>query len=233
MPDAIGQAITDNDLIVSSVLSGNRNFEGRVHPLVKANWLASPPLVVAFALAGTTRINMDREPLGYDGQNQPVYLKDIWPSSAEIAEAVARIDGEMFRSRYADVFSGDEHWQKIPVSAGDTHQRNAGSSYVQNPPYFEDIGQPPAPPADVENARLAVFGDSITTDHISPAGNIKASSPAGLYLQSLGWRRKTSTPTPAPRQPRSDDARHLRQHPHQERDARRRGRRQHALPAEW
>ncbi|MDH2241426.1 aconitate hydratase AcnA [Pseudomonas sp. GD03855] len=187
LPDAIGQAITDNDLIVSSVLSGNRNFEGRVHPLVKANWLASPPLVVAFALAGTTRIDMDREPLGYDAQGQPVYLKDIWPSSAEIAEAVARIDGEMFRSRYADVFSGDEHWQKIPVSAGDTYQWNAGSSYVQNPPYFKDIGQPPTPPADVENARiLALFGDSITTDHISPAGNIKASSPAGLYLQSLG-----------------------------------------------
>ena len=187
LPDAIGQAITDNDLIVSSVLSGNRNFEGRVHPLVKANWLASPPLVVAFALAGTTRIDMDREPLGYDGQNQPVYLKDIWPSSTEIAEAVARIDGEMFRSRYADVFSGDAHWQKIPVSAGDTYQWNAGSSYVQNPPYFKDIGQPPTPPADVENARiLALFGDSITTDHISPAGNIKASSPAGLYLQSLG-----------------------------------------------
>ncbi len=187
LPDAIGQAITDNDLIVSSVLSGNRNFEGRVHPLVKANWLASPPLVVAFALAGTTRIDMDREPLGYDAQGQPVYLKDIWPSSAEIAEAVASIDGEMFRSRYADVFTGDEHWQKIPVSAGDTYAWDAGSSYVQNPPYFEDIGQPPAPPTDVEDARvLAVFGDSITTDHISPAGNIKASSPAGTYLQSLG-----------------------------------------------
>ena len=187
LPDAIGQAITDNDLIVSSVLSGNRNFEGRVHPLVKANWLASPPLVVAFALAGTTRIDMDREPLGYDAQNLPVYLKDIWPSSAEIAEAVASIDGQMFRSRYADVFSGDEHWQKIPVSAGDTYAWDAGSSYVQNPPYFEDIGQPPTPPADVENARvLALFGDSITTDHISPAGNIKASSPAGTYLQSLG-----------------------------------------------
>jgi len=187
LPDAIGQAITDNDLIVSSVLSGNRNFEGRVHPLVKANWLASPPLVVAFALAGTTRIDMDREPLGYDAQKQPVYLKDIWPSSAEIAEAVASIDGQMFRSRYADVFSGDEHWQKIPVSAGDTYKWDAGSSYVQNPPYFEDIGQPPTPPTDVENARvLALFGDSITTDHISPAGNIKASSPAGTYLQSLG-----------------------------------------------
>ncbi|MCQ4252740.1 aconitate hydratase AcnA [Stutzerimonas stutzeri] len=187
LPDAIGQAITDNDLIVSSVLSGNRNFEGRVHPLVKANWLASPPLVVAFALAGTTRIDMDREPLGYDAQGQPVYLKDIWPSTAEIAEAVASIDGEMFRSRYADVFTGDEHWQKIPVSAGDTYAWDAGSSYVQNPPYFEDIGQPPAPPTDVEDARvLALFGDSITTDHISPAGNIKASSPAGTYLQSLG-----------------------------------------------
>ncbi|MBV2207831.1 MAG: aconitate hydratase AcnA [Pseudomonas sp.] len=187
LPDAIGQAIADNDLIVSSVLSGNRNFEGRVHPLVKANWLASPPLVVAFALAGTTRIDMERDPLGYDAQNQPVYLRDIWPSSAEIAAAVGRIDGEMFRSRYADVFTGDEHWQKIAVSAGDTYQWNADSSYVQNPPFFTDIGQPPAPPADIENARvLAVFGDSITTDHISPAGNIKASSPAGLYLQSLG-----------------------------------------------
>lgn len=187
LPDAIGQAIAGNDLIVSSVLSGNRNFEGRVHPLVKANWLASPPLVVAFALAGTTRIDMERDPLGYDAQNQPVYLRDIWPSSAEIAEAVGRIDGEMFRSRYADVFTGDEHWQRITVSAGDTYQWNAGSSYVQNPPFFADIGQPPAPAADIEHARvLAVFGDSITTDHISPAGNIKASSPAGLYLQSLG-----------------------------------------------
>ncbi|OOE09640.1 aconitate hydratase 1 [Stutzerimonas degradans] len=187
LPDAIGQAIADNDLIVSSVLSGNRNFEGRVHPLVKANWLASPPLVVAFALAGTTRIDMERDPLGYDAQNQPVYLRDIWPSSAEIAEAVGRIDGEMFRSRYADVFTGDEHWQRITVSAGDTYQWNAGSSYVQNPPFFAGIGQPPAPTADIEHARvLAVFGDSITTDHISPAGNIKASSPAGLYLQSLG-----------------------------------------------
>ncbi|MCQ4243024.1 aconitate hydratase AcnA [Stutzerimonas stutzeri] len=187
LPDAIGQTITDNDLIVSSVLSGNRNFEGRVHPMVKANWLASPPLVVAFALAGTTRIDMNKEPLGHDPQGQPVFLKDIWPSSAEIAGAVANIDGEMFRSRYADVFSGDEHWQKIPVTAGNTYQWNAASSYVQNPPFFEDIGQPPAPLTDIENARiLALFGDSITTDHISPAGNIKASSPAGLYLQSLG-----------------------------------------------
>ncbi|MCQ4307870.1 aconitate hydratase AcnA [Pseudomonas stutzeri] len=187
LPEAIGQTITDNDLIVSSVLSGNRNFEGRVHPLVKANWLASPPLVVAFALAGTTRINMDKDPLGYDEQNQPVYLKDIWPSSTEVNEAVSKIDGQMFRTRYSDVFSGDEHWQSIAVTAGDTYEWNNNSSYVQNPPFFEDIGQPPAPPKDVENARiLALFGDSITTDHISPAGNIKASSPAGVYLQQLG-----------------------------------------------
>lgn len=187
LPDAIGQAITDNDLVVSSVLSGNRNFEGRVHPMVKANWLASPPLVVAFALAGTTRIDMNNEPLGYDEQNQPVYLRDIWPSSAEVNEAVSKIDGQMFRTRYADVFSGDEHWQSISFTEGDTYTWNNTSSYVQNPPFFEDIGQPLTPPKDVENARiLAVFGDSITTDHISPAGNIKASSPAGTYLQQLG-----------------------------------------------
>jgi aconitate hydratase len=187
LPDAIGEAITDNDLVVSSVLSGNRNFEGRVHPMVKANWLASPPLVVAFALAGTTRINMETDPLGYDEQNQPVYLKDIWPTSAEVNEAVSKIDEEMFRSRYADVFTGDEHWQSIPVTAGNTYKWNKDSSYVQNPPFFEDIGQPLTPPQDVENARiLALFGDSITTDHISPAGNIKTSSPAGVYLQQLG-----------------------------------------------
>jgi len=187
LPEAIGQSITDNDLIVSSVLSGNRNFEGRVHPMVKANWLASPPLVVAFALAGTTRIDMNSEPLGYDAQNRPVYLRDIWPTSAEVSEAVAKIDGQMFRTRYADVFTGDEHWQSIAVTPGDTYTWNDSSSYVQNPPFFEHIGQPPQPPRNIENARiLALFGDSITTDHISPAGNIKASSPAGLYLQQLG-----------------------------------------------
>ncbi|NNT92711.1 aconitate hydratase AcnA [Stutzerimonas nitrititolerans] len=187
LPEAIGQVITDNDLIVSSVLSGNRNFEGRVHPMVKANWLASPPLVVAFALAGTTRIDMNSEPLGHDAENRPVYLRDIWPTSAEVSEAVAKIDGQMFRTRYADVFTGDEHWQSIAVTPGDTYTWNDSSSYVQNPPFFEHIGQPPQPPRNIENARiLALFGDSITTDHISPAGNIKASSPAGLYLQQLG-----------------------------------------------
>ena len=187
LPEAVGAAVAENDLVVCSVLSGNRNFEGRVHPLVKANWLASPPLVVAFALAGTTRIDMSRDPLGYDDANRPVYLRDIWPSSAEVNEAVARIDGQMFRQRYADVFTGEPSWQQIPVSAGNTYAWNADSSYVQNPPFFEGIGEPAPPPKDIEDARiLALFGDSITTDHISPAGNIKASSPAGLYLQQLG-----------------------------------------------
>ncbi|MGK9064041.1 aconitate hydratase AcnA [Stutzerimonas chloritidismutans] len=187
LPDAIGKTIVDNDLVVSSVLSGNRNFEGRVHPLVKANWLASPPLVVAYALAGTTRIDLSSEPLGTGNDGQPVYLRDIWPTSQEVNEAVSLIDGDMFRRRYADVFTGEEKWQAIRVTPGDTYQWNGNSSYVQNPPFFEDIGQAPQPPADVEHARvLALFGDSITTDHISPAGNIKASSPAGVYLQQLG-----------------------------------------------
>ncbi len=187
LPEPIAQAITDQDLIVSAVLSGNRNFEGRVHPQVKANWLASPPLVVAFALAGTTRIDLTQEPLGQDAQNQPIYLRDLWPSSDEISAAVSQIDGDMFRRRYADVFSGDDAWKGIAIGAGDTYQWDANSSYVQNPPFFRSIGTPLQAPQDVRGARiLALFGDSITTDHISPAGNIKASSPAGLYLQQLG-----------------------------------------------
>lgn len=187
LPDPIAQCITDQDLIVCSVLSGNRNFEGRVHPQVKANWLASPPLVVAFALAGTTRIDLLSEPLGHDPQGQPVYLRDLWPSNAEVAAAVGAVEGEMFRREYADVFSGDEAWRSMPLASGDTYAWDPHSSYVQHPPYFKRIGQPLEPPADILGARiLALFGDSITTDHISPAGNIKATSPAGLYLQSLG-----------------------------------------------
>jgi aconitate hydratase len=187
LPDEIAKAITEHDLTVSAVLSGNRNFEGRVHPHVKANWLASPPLVVAYALAGNTCINLKTEPLGLDKDNKPVYLKDIWPTNAEIAEAVAKVDDGMFRTRYADVFSGDKHWQGIDISEGKTYAWDDNSSYVQNPPFFEDIDQPLKPLENVENARvLALFGDSITTDHISPAGNIKTSSPAGEYLQSLG-----------------------------------------------
>ena len=187
LPEPIAQAINSHDLIVSAVLSGNRNFEGRVHPQVKANWLASPPLVVAFALAGTARIDLLTEPLGQDTQGQPVYLRDLWPSNAEVADAVRAVEGDMFRHEYADVFSGDEAWRNMPLASGDTYAWDPRSSYVQHPPYFARIEQPLEPPADILGARvLALFGDSITTDHISPAGNIKAASPAGLYLQSLG-----------------------------------------------
>ena len=187
LPEPIAEAVNEHDLIVCSVLSGNRNFEGRVHPQVKANWLASPPLVVAFALTGTTRIDLLGEPLGTDSQGQPVYLRDIWPSDAEIAAAVATVEGGMFRREYADVFTGDEAWRSMPVASGATYAWDPASTYVQHPPYFSRIDQPLEPPTDILGARiLAIFGDSITTDHISPAGNIKASSPAGLYLQSLG-----------------------------------------------
>ncbi|WP_417355403.1 aconitate hydratase AcnA [Gallaecimonas pentaromativorans] len=187
LPDAIGKAVEEGDLTVSSVLSGNRNFEGRVHPLVKANWLASPPLVVAFALAGTTRIDLQSEPLGEDMNGNPVYLKDIWPTSAEIQEVVRLVDEGMFQKEYAEVFEGDADWQAIKVSPGKTYNWSNDSTYVQNPPYFDHITEPVKPLQDIESARiLALFGDSITTDHISPAGNIKADSPAGRYLQEHG-----------------------------------------------
>ena len=187
LPEPISHAVSEHDLVVSAVLSGNRNFEGRVHQQVKANWLASPPLVVAYALAGDSRLNLQEEPLGLDRDNKPVFLRDLWPSNAEIAEAVALVEDSMFRSRYADVFTGDEHWQSISVSGGDTYNWDSQSTYVQNPPYFERIDQPLEPLQPIHQARvLAVFGDSITTDHISPAGTIKSSSPAGEYLQRLG-----------------------------------------------
>ena len=187
LPDPIADAVTEGDLIVASVLSGNRNFEGRVHPQVKANWLASPPLVVAYALAGTTRLDLTREALGEDKDGKPVYLKDIWPSNAEVAAAVAKVDGEMFRKRYADVFSGDEHWQALKVPESQTYKWNPNSTYVQHPPFFQNLTAKPAPIKDIQGARiLAVLGDSITTDHISPAGSIKADSPAGRYLIEHG-----------------------------------------------
>lgn len=187
LADAIQNAITEKNLVVCSVLSGNRNFEGRVHPLAKANWLASPPLVVAFALAGTTRINLLSEPLGNDTHGKAVYLKDIWPSDAEIAAEMAKVTSHMFNKEYADVFTGDDEWRGIPVAAGSTYHWDAQSTYVKNPPYFMDLSMTPAPVADIRGARvLALLGDSITTDHISPAGNIKADSPAGKYLKEHG-----------------------------------------------
>ncbi|MFT5775930.1 aconitate hydratase AcnA [Hyphomonas sp.] len=182
----LAKAIADGDLVSCSVLSGNRNFEGRIGPDIKANYLASPPLVVAYAIAGSLRINLTTDRLGQDKDGNDVYLKDIWPTSHEIAEVMAvAVTPEMFAARYSDVFKGDEHWQGIEVSGGQTYSWPPGSTYVQNPPYFEGMGLEPDAPTDVENARvLALFGDSITTDHISPAGSIKASSPAGEYLQA-------------------------------------------------
>lgn len=187
LSDDITKTIQDNDLTVSAVLSGNRNFEGRVHPLTKANWLTSPPLVVAYALAGTTRINLNTDPIALDAQKRPVFLKDIWPTHAELQAELAKITSEMYRSRYADVFTGDATWQAIRVSATKTYAWNKNSTYVQNPPYFVGLNKNLNPITDVKNARiLALLGDSITTDHISPAGSIKKDSPAGRYLMEHG-----------------------------------------------
>lgn len=157
--EPIEQAIQQGDLTVASVLSGNRNFEGRVHPLVKTNWLASPPLVVAYALAGSVRLDLSREPLGEDRNGQPVYLKDIWPSQQEVAEAIAKVDTAMFRKEYAEVFTGDETWQAIQVPDADTYAWQADSTYIQHPPFFADIGGEPPRVTDVQRARiLALLG---------------------------------------------------------------------------
>ncbi|WP_223555434.1 aconitate hydratase AcnA [Pseudomonas sp. BF-R-01] len=187
LPEPIEKAIQKADLTVASVLSGNRNFEGRVHPLVKTNWLASPPLVVAFALAGTVRIDISSEPLGDDKDGNPVYLRDIWPSTQEIADAVNQVNTAMFHKEYAEVFAGDEQWQAIEVPQAATYVWQDDSTYIQHPPFFDDIGGPPPVVKDVAGARvLALLGDSVTTDHISPAGNIKTESPAGHYLRGKG-----------------------------------------------
>jgi aconitate hydratase len=184
LPEPISKAIADNDLVAVSVLSGNRNFEGRVSPDCRANYLASPPLVVAYALKGTVRSDMVNEPIGTASNGEPVFLKDIWPSNQEIRTLIdAHVHSEMFRRRYADVYRGDERWQKIEVKGGETYGWPAGSTYIQNPPYFTGMTMQAAAATDIERARpLAIFGDSITTDHISPAGAIKPDSPAGRYL---------------------------------------------------
>ena len=184
LPDAISAAINSGDLVASAVLSGNRNFEGRVSPDVRANYLASPPLVVAYALAGSTKLNLREEPLGLGSDGEPVFLKDIWPTKAEIAAIQAKnVTNALFTKRYSNVFEGDKHWQAIPVAGGQTYIWDATSTYVANPPYFEGMTMTPDKVTDIVEARvLGVFGDSITTDHISPAGNIKASGPAGKYL---------------------------------------------------
>ncbi|MFZ5888046.1 MAG: aconitate hydratase AcnA [Chloroflexota bacterium] len=184
LPGEVAKAVTGSDLVAAAVLSGNRNFEGRVHPLVKANFLASPPLVVAYALAGTVDIDLDKEPLG-EGTDGPVYLRDIWPSQQEIAATIASsLDVNMFKERYASVFEGSEAWKEIKVSGGDLYEWDEKSTYIHHPPYFQELTLEPGSVSNIKAARvLGLFGDSITTDHISPAGNIAVDSPAGKYLQ--------------------------------------------------
>jgi aconitate hydratase len=191
LPEPISKAINERDLVAVSVLSGNRNFEGRVSPDCRANYLASPPLVVAFALKGTVRSDMIREPIGTGRNGEPVYLKDIWPSNEEIRALIDQhVHSDMFRRRYADVYQGDERWRAIEVTGGATYSWPPQSTYIQNPPYFTGMTMTPTPPGDIVEARaLAVFGDSITTDHISPAGAIKPDSPAGRYLLEHGVSR--------------------------------------------
>ncbi|CAI0783166.1 aconitate hydratase AcnA [Serratia liquefaciens] len=187
LPDPIEQAIKEGDLTVGAVLSGNRNFEGRIHPLVKTNWLASPPLVVAYALAGSMKIDLTKEPLGEGHDGQPVYLKDIWPSSKDIAQAVEEVRTEMFHKEYGAVFDGDANWQSIQVTGSATYQWQADSTYIRHPPFFSTMKVKPDPVRDIKDARiLAILADSVTTDHISPAGNIKRDSPAGRYLSDHG-----------------------------------------------
>jgi aconitate hydratase len=192
LPEAISEAVADNDLAVVSVLSGNRNFEGRINPDVKMNYLASPPLVVAYALAGTMDIDMQYDALGSRGDGTPVYLRDIWPSPAEIAEVVqSAVAAEMFSRDYADVFEGDDRWRALPVPEGDTFAWDGASTYVRHPPYFDAMSAGPEPVAGIHGARvLAMLGDSVTTDHISPAGAIKTDSPAGRYLTEHGVERR-------------------------------------------
>ncbi|HKK56468.1 aconitate hydratase AcnA [Marinobacter sp.] len=191
LPDEVEKAIDDGNLTVASVLSGNRNFEGRVHPSVKTNWLASPPLVVAFALAGNVRLDLSKDPLGTDKEGNPVYLKDLWPSQQEIAAAVEKVKTDMFHKEYAEVFDGDETWQAIKVPESKVYEWSDKSTYIQHPPFFKGLKEEPDPIEDVKDAHiLAILGDSVTTDHISPAGSFKADSPAGKYLQENGVEPK-------------------------------------------
>jgi aconitate hydratase len=191
LPDAVHKAITDGKLVASSVLSGNRNFEGRINPDVKANYLASPPLVVAYALAGSTAKDLTREPLGTGRDGKPVYLSDIWPTQKEVADLEATINEKMFNSTYADVFNGNPTWNEVKVPEGDLFVFREDSTYIQEPPFFTDLTLEVRPPGDIHGARLlALLGDSVTTDHISPAGDIAENSPAGEYLKSKGVARK-------------------------------------------
>ncbi|MCC6847170.1 MAG: aconitate hydratase AcnA [Deltaproteobacteria bacterium] len=188
LPDAVGTAVRDNDLVVAAVLSGNRNFEGRIHPQVRAAYLASPPLVVAYALAGSIDVDLTKDPLGTGKDGKPVFLKDVWPTTAEVRDAIARaVTPELFRQTYAEVFTGDPTWQGLPVPEGNLYAWEPDSTYIQEPPFFADLPPTPQPLADIAGARvLAMLGDSVTTDHISPAGAIPKDGPAGLFLIDHG-----------------------------------------------
>jgi aconitate hydratase len=190
LPEPVSRAVEESDLVVSAVLSGNRNFEGRIHAMVRASFLASPPLVVAYALAGTVDLDLASEPIGHDPNGDPVYLRDIWPTQEDVRSAIASaVDPAMFREEYAMVFTGDERWQGLDVPTGNVYAWNPTSTYVQNPPFFPDVAAAPAPQGDIHGARvLALLGDSVTTDHISPAGSIARDSPAGRYLIEHGVR---------------------------------------------
>jgi aconitate hydratase len=192
LPDHVSAAVNEADLAVVSVLSGNRNFEGRINPDVKMNYLASPPLVIAYAIAGTMDFDFEHDALGTDQDGKPVYLKDIWPAPAEVQEVIgSAISAEMFAAGYSDVFAGDERWQSLPTPTGNVFEWDADSTYVRKPPYFEGMPEAPEPVQDIAGARvLAKLGDSVTTDHISPAGSIKADSPAGRYLAEHGVERR-------------------------------------------
>jgi len=191
LPDAVHHAITEAKLVASAVLSGNRHFEGRINPDVKANYLASPPLVVAYALAGTTAGDLSRDAIGVGSDGRPVFLSDIWPSQAEVAALEARIDERMFASTYANVFQGNPAWNAIQVAEGDLFAFDEASTYIQDPPFFQDLTLDVPRVDDIRSARLlALLGDSVTTDHISPAGDIAEASPAGRYLRAQGVPRK-------------------------------------------
>jgi aconitate hydratase len=192
LPEPVAEAVQENDLVVAAVLSGNRNFEGRIHPQVRASFLASPPLVVAYALAGTVDIDLTSEPLGTDANGEKVYLRDIWPSQEEIREIVTKtVTPEIFAKDYASVFEGDEHWRSLTNSTGALFNWDPNSTYIQEPPFFQNMSQEPAPVQDIHGARvLVLLDDSITTDHISPAGNFSADSPAGRYLLERGVQRR-------------------------------------------
>jgi aconitate hydratase len=192
LPESVAEAVQDNDLVVAAVLSGNRNFEGRIHPQVRASFLASPPLVVAYALAGTVDIDLSTDPIGTDVNGEQVFLRDLWPTQEEIRETVSKaVTPEVFSKNYAHVFDGDEHWRALTNSTGPIFEWDTNSTYIQEPPFFQNMPIEPAPIQDIQGARVLVMvDDSITTDHISPAGSFSAASPAGKYLQERGVERR-------------------------------------------